>query len=331
MTAATTLNVSDLRVGFLGESGWLEAVRDVSFNIQKGEALGLVGESGSGKTLTGLAIMGLVPSPGRVLGGAISIAGQEITSLAPREIRKIRGDAVSMVFQDPLTALNPVFTIGRQLIDVIVAHQAVSKRQARQRAVEVLRLVGLSDPEARLRSYAHELSGGMRQRVLIGMAMACRPRLLIADEPTTALDVTVQAQMIRLINRLRQELEASVLFITHNLDLAAEFCDRILVMYAGKVVEEAPVEAIFTAPAHPYTQALTSCIPRLSERRRALSTIEGSPPTIGQMSRGCAFAPRCPHAMPVCSTKAPELYAKATGHRVACWLSAPSGGGLNDA
>ena len=297
MSVPALLEVRDLRIGFPRPSGLAEAVRGVSLEVRAGEAVALVGESGSGKTLTALAIMRLIDLPGRVTGGSIRFEGRDVLALSEAECRRMRGSEVSMIFQDPLTFLNPAFTIGRQLADVIVTHQRVGRR-----------------------SYPHEFSGGMRQRVLIGMAVACRPRLHIADEPTTALDVTIQAQVIALIRRLRAELGLSVLFIAHNLDLVAEFCDRVAVMYAGALMEEAPAEALFAEPRHPYTRALIRCVPRLGGGGGALESIEGTPPPPGAPIAGCPFASRCPIVMERCRAEAPPLRAVA-GHRVACWAA----------
>jgi oligopeptide/dipeptide ABC transporter ATP-binding protein len=314
------LEMRDLRVGFPVRGGIAEAVRGVTLAVGAGEAVGLVGESGSGKSLTALAVMRLIDPPGRILGGQVRFEGRDLLALTDHEMRQVRGAAISMVFQDPLTSLNPAFAIGRQLTDVIVTHQAVGRREARHRAIEVLSLVGIPAPERRLASYPHEFSGGMRQRVLIGMAVACRPTLLIADEPTTALDVTIQAQVIGLIRRLREELGLAVLFITHNLDLVAEFCDRVAVMYAGAIMEEGPVESIFVDARHPYTRALIRCVPRLDGGGGALASIEGVPPLPGTAIPGCPFEPRCPSAVEACATTPPEDR-RLGERRVACWVA----------
>jgi oligopeptide/dipeptide ABC transporter ATP-binding protein len=317
---AALLEIHDLRIAFPQPAGMAEAVRGVTLHVDPGEAVGIVGESGSGKTLTALAVMRLIDPPGRIVGGSIRFRGEEVLSLSDPECRRMRGSQISMIFQDPLTSLNPAFTVGRQLADVIVTHQGVSRRRAAALAAEVLSIVGIPRPERRLASYPHEFSGGMRQRVLIGMAVACRPSLLIADEPTTALDVTIQAQVIALIRRLRAELGLSVLFITHNLDLVAEFCDRVAVMYAGAVVEEASAEALFSSPRHPYTRALIRCVPRLGAAGATLESIEGAPPAPGSAGAGCAFAARCPLVMERCWTETPLLRPVAS-HRVACWAA----------
>lgn len=314
------LQVSELRVGFPVGAGMAEAVHGVSLAIHNGETLGLVGESGSGKSVTALAIMRLIQTPGQILGGVVMFNDQDLLAMSEREMRRIRGREISMVFQDPLNSLNPAFTIGQQLIDVITSHQEVGRRSARNLAVEVLDLVGIPWPERRLGNYPHEFSGGMRQRVLIAMAIACRPRLLIADEPTTALDVTIQAQVIGVLRRLRKELGLTILFITHNLDLMAEICDRALVLYGGTVMEDASVEQLFACPRHPYTRSLLRCVPRIKAGSGKLESIEGAPPVLGAPVPGCPFVPRCPDKMEMCKTDRPQdiLFGE---HRVACWAA----------
>lgn len=315
------LQVYNLRVGFPIGAAMAEAVRGVSFSIRTGEVVGLVGESGSGKSVTSHAIMRLIKPPGRILGGSVCLNGRDLLALTEREVRRIRGREISIVFQDPLTSLNPAFTIGEQLIDVIMVHQDIGRALARKRAVEALRLVGIPLPEQRLKSYPHEFSGGMRQRALIAMAIACQPKLLITDEPTTALDVTIQAQIIALLRQLRRELGLSMLFITHNLDLMAEICDRAVVLYDGTVMEDGPVEALFTRPRHPYTRLLLRCVPRLSANNRTLMVIKGAPPVLGVPPTGCPFEPRCPDAIAVCRMEQPQETC-VNGHRVACWVGA---------
>jgi oligopeptide/dipeptide ABC transporter ATP-binding protein len=266
--------------------------------------------------------MGLLPRSARVLGGEIRFTGTNLLALSEQQLRRVRGKEISMVFQDPLTSLNPVFTIGQQLIDVIRTHQDVDRSTARARAVEALSMVGISSPAVRLAAYPHQFSGGMRQRALIAMAIACRPQLLIADEPTTALDVTVQAQVVSLLHRLRSELGLAILFITHNLDSMAELCDRVAVMYAGAIVEEASVEDLFTRPRHPYTTALMGCIPRIAEETAVLASIEGDPPAMESVLVGCPFQPRCSRAIDICSKQAP-IEQSFGGHRVSCWAAEP--------
>lgn len=314
------LSVRDLRVGFPTRTGLAEAVRGVDFDIAPGEAHGLVGESGSGKSLTAMAVMQLIAPPGRIIGGSAMFGGVDLLALDEAEIRARRGRDISMVFQDPSTSLNPAFSVGQQLVDAIRTHRTdLSRRAARERAAEVLGLVGVPSPSQRLGHYPHEFSGGMRQRVLIALAIACEPRLLIADEPTTALDVTVQARIVDLLNDLRERLNLAILFISHNLDLVAEVCDRVGVMYAGRIVETGDVRALFRTPSHPYTRMLQRCVPRIDdEDTAAFTSIVGSPPGIGEMPSGCAFAPRCPKARERCRAAYPTTR-RAGAQTVACW------------
>ncbi len=312
------LRVENLRVSFHVNNGWADAVRGVNLSVMPGEAVGLVGESGSGKSVTALAVMRLLVPPACISGGHVYFAEEDLTRLSERRMRELRGGRISMVFQDPLSSLNPAFTIGQQLVDTITTHQRVNGRRARELAVEALAMVGIPYPERRVYSYPHELSGGMRQRALIAMAIACRPALLIADEPTTALDVTVQAQIVALLRRLKQELNLAVLFISHNLDLVAELCDRVAVMYAGTVVEAGNVEQLFSVPRHPYTVMLQRCIPRLDSVAQRLESIDGAPPVISRPLPGCTFAPRCPSADDRCRELVPAQRV-VSGHQVACW------------
>ena len=316
------LEVRDLRVGFPVAGRMVEVVRGVSFTLEPGEALGLVGESGSGKSQTALAILRLLKPPGRILGGSVRFEGTDLAQASPATMARLRGAGLSMVFQDALASLNPAFTIGTQLVDVVRAHRRLSRVQARDAAVEALTQVGIRDAAARLGQYPHQFSGGMRQRVLIAMAIACGPRLLVADEPTTALDVTVQAQIVRLLARLRQELGLALLFITHNLDLMAQICDRSLVLYGGMVMEEAPVADLFRSPRHPYTAALIGCVPRLSDRPGELGVIDGAPPIAGRLGAGCPFEPRCRSRVEPCATRRPDE-TRSAARRVACWVQAP--------
>ena len=318
MTGESLLDVEELRVAFPVGGALAEAVRGVSFTIGKGEAVGLLGESGSGKSVSALAVMGLIAPPGRITGGSIQFAGRDLLALGESEMRMVRGREISIVFQDPLTAFNPAFRVGRQLLHVIHAHESLSAAKARRRALEVLDMVGLPDPPRVMLSYPHELSGGMRQRALIGMALASRPRLLIADEPTTALDVTIQAQIVELFRHLRRELDLTLLFITHNLDLMAELCGRAIVMYAGTVVEAGDIEDLFAKPDHPYTRMLIDCVPRLEDQRHELTLIPGMPPPLGTVLAGCPFEPRCPSAVDKCRSSRP-VEQRSGGHRVACW------------
>jgi oligopeptide/dipeptide ABC transporter ATP-binding protein len=316
----TLLEIENLRIGFRRGARTGIAVRGIGLSVCRGEVVGLVGESGSGKSVTALSVMGLLARSARVLGGEIRFKGTNLLTQSEQQLRRVRGREISMVFQDPLTSLNPSFTIGQQLIDVITTHQVADRKTARARAIEALSMVGISSPAARLTAYPHEFSGGMRQRALIAMAIACRPQLLIADEPTTALDVTVQAQVIALLGRLRTELGLAILFITHNLDLMAELCDRVAVMYSGMIVEEASVVDLFTEPRHPYTTALMRCIPHLSHEAVTLESIEGSPPAIESVLRGCPFEPRCSRALDICSNQTPTEQSS-NGRRVSCWAA----------
>jgi peptide/nickel transport system ATP-binding protein/oligopeptide transport system ATP-binding protein len=311
------LEIDDLHVGFPTDTGVVELVRGLSFAVEAGEAVGLVGESGSGKSQTALAILQLLRPPVRILKGAIRFDGWDLAGADERVMRDLRGSAISMVFQDALSGLNPAFTVGTQLADVITAHRRVGRGAARKIAIEALEMVGIRAPEARLSQYPHQFSGGMRQRVLIAMAIACRPKLLIADEPTTALDVTVQAQIVELLADLRARLGLALLFITHNLDLMSQVCGRAVVLYGGMLMEEAPVGTLFGDPRQPYTRALLGCVPRLSDAPGAIQAIEGSPPVAGRLGPGCPFVPRC--ALQVAQCAARPLERVTAGHRVACW------------
>ncbi len=320
--AAALLRVQGLRVAFPIGGAMAEAVRGVDFAVAPGEVLGLVGESGSGKSMSAMAVMRLVAKPGRVTAGVAELGGTDLLTLTEAEMRPRRGRDISMVFQDPSTSLNPAFTIGQQLVHVIRTHRPeLGRRALHDRAAEVLALVGIPSPRGRLGHYPHEFSGGMRQRVLIAMAVACEPKLLIADEPTTALDVTVQARIVDLLADLRERLGLSILFISHNLDLVAEICDRVAVMYAGRVVETGPVRDVFTAPLHPYTAMLQRCVPRLGPGAEPLQSIAGAPPRLDRMPTGCPFHPRCPAKRDICSDEYPP--ARASGAReAACWAMA---------
>ncbi len=303
------LSVRDLVVEFSTERGLVRAIDGVSFDLVPGETLGLVGESGCGKTVTALAVLGLVPSPpGRIVSGSIRLEGRELATLSEAEYRHIRGREISMIFQEPMTALNPVLSIATQMTDVLVRHQGMSRRQARDRAVEMLALVGIPSPEKRIDDYPHQMSGGMRQRVMIAMALSCNPKLLLADEPTTALDVTTQAQVLDEMVRLQEQLGTSVVLVTHDLGVVAETCHRAVVMYAGRVVEEAPVECLFERPRHPYTEGLLQSIPRIREEKLPeLPTIPGSVPDLLHLPPGCRFADRCPRADDLCHRQEPKL------------------------
>jgi len=324
--SAPLLQVRDLRTHFFTRAGVVKAVDGVSFDLEPGETLGIVGESGSGKSVTALSIMRLIPTPpGRIVGGAISFAGQDLLALGPRELRRLRGGDLSMIFQDPMTALNPVFTIGYQLKETIQAHERIGGRQATVRAAELLERVGIPSPERSLKAYPHNFSGGMRQRVVIAIALACNPKVIIADEPTTALDVTIQAQILDLLRTLSTEFSTAVLLITHDLGVVASMCKRVVVMYGGKVLETGSATEIFTAARQPYTQGLLRSIPRVEQRRGGpLTPIPGSPPDMLHPPRGCPFMPRCPLAVDRCVTEMPPLVRLASAtHSAACWVNAP--------
>lgn len=314
------LDISELQLHFFTDKGVVKAVDGVNLQVESGEIVGLVGESGCGKSVTSLAIMGLIPQPpGKVVSGSIRFEGKDLTKTSQKELRKIRGDQLAMIFQEPMTSLNPLFTIGNQLIEVVRIHRKVSKKEAQQQALEMLNKVGISR-EGILNDYPHQLSGGMRQRVMIAMAMMLNPKLLIADEPTTALDVTIQAQILDLMKGLNKEFGTSILLITHDLGVVAEMCDRIVVMYAGQVVEQTDRFRLFRNPKHPYTQGLMNSIPKLEDSRERLYSIPGQVPNPLHMPLGCRFAPRCEHAMEICHQRIPELLPVEEGHLSRCWL-----------
>ncbi len=313
------LDVRGLTVQFPSRRGILTAVDDISFSIAPGEVLGVVGESGAGKSMTGLAIIGLLEPPGRIAAGEVRLEGKRIDNLRHEEMRRIRGRKIGVIFQDPLTSLNPLYTIGQQLEETILTHLPLSKGQARERALSLLREVGIPAPEARYSNYPHHFSGGMRQRVVIALALAAEPRLLIADEPTTALDVSIQAQIIQLLKRLAAERGAAVMLITHDMGVIAETAQRVAVMYAGRIVELGPVREVIHAPRHPYTVGLMGSIPKLGVREDRLLQIEGAMPRLNAIPAGCAFNPRCPRRFDRCLTDRPELLAAGTS-RAACWL-----------
>jgi oligopeptide/dipeptide ABC transporter ATP-binding protein len=318
---APLLSVDGLSVTFGSRANQRDVVRNVDLRIERGEVVSLVGESGSGKSLTALAIMQLLPSGARASRGQIVFDGVDLLQLPHRAMNERRGRDIAMIFQDPLTALNPTVPIGRQIYDCIRTHTDLGHRATLTRVEELLALVGIAHPHQRARAYAHELSGGMRQRVMTALAIACGPKLLIADEPTTALDVTVQAQIMTMLDRIRRELGLAVLFISHNLDLVAEICDRTFVMYAGSVVESGAVETLFAAPKHPYTRQLLRCIPRLDWATGPMPTIPGLPPRFGELPAGCAFAPRCDAADARCGNEKPPIW-REPGHLAVCWRAA---------
>jgi oligopeptide transport system ATP-binding protein len=316
------LSVKDLQVTFATDDGIVRAVNGLSFSLERGETLGIVGESGSGKSVTALSIMRLIASPpGRIDAGEIRFKDQDLLKLGEAQMRQIRGNKISMIFQDPMTSLNPVLTIGDQISETIVLHQHKNRQQARQRAIEMLHLVRIPEPEKRLNDYPHQFSGGMRQRVMIAMALACDPELLIADEPTTALDVTIQAQILDLMRDLQKRLNSAIIMITHDLGVVAEVCERVLVMYGGNLVEYGTADQIFNSPKHPYTWGLLESLPRLDEKgRRRLVPIDGQPPNLLRLPPGCAFAPRCRYALSTCATDPPPFIDFGDGHIARCVL-----------
>ncbi|MGG4441580.1 ABC transporter ATP-binding protein [Brevibacillus fortis] len=319
------LAIDNLRVNFKTYGGEVQAVRGVSFYVDKGETVAIVGESGCGKSVTAQAIMGLIPNPpGKIVGGKVVFEGAEISHLPKKELLGIRGTQIGMVFQDPMTALNPTMKVGTQIVEGFVRSHQVSREEARKRAIEMLSLVGIPDPEKRIDQYPHQFSGGMRQRVVIAIALACQPKLVIADEPTTALDVTIQAQILDLLKRLQEEQALSVVIITHDLGVVAEIAHRMVVMYAGMVVETGTVEDVFANPRHPYTWGLMRSLPRLDEgEKQRLIPIEGSPPDLFNPPVGCPFAARCDFAMEICEQQMPVTSEFGRGHQAACWLHDP--------
>jgi peptide/nickel transport system ATP-binding protein len=325
--AKPLLQIEDLRTYFFTRDGIVRAVDGVSLAVRRGETLGVVGESGCGKSVTSLSILRLIPDPpGRIVSGSIRFEGVDLLGLSETEMRHIRGNEISMIFQEPMTSLNPVLTVSRQISETLMLHQGLDAKQAAERSVAMLRLVKISEPERRAHQYPHEMSGGMRQRVMIAMALACNPKLLIADEPTTALDVTIQAQILDLMRELKQKIDAAIVLITHDLGVIAEMAQRVIVMYAGRKVEEAPVKELFRHPRHPYTVGLLNSVPHLgASRGRAmaprLAEIPGMVPSLREEMLGCAFAPRCPFVTERCRRETPALETKAPGHIVACFES----------
>ena len=314
------LSVKNLSTEFPVKKGIVRAVEDVSFDVDQGEILAIVGESGSGKSVTSLSIMGLLAEPGHVAGGSLEFEGKDLATLSEKQYRELRGNDMAMIFQEPMTSLTPVYRVGNQIVEAIRTHEKVSKAEAKDRAVDLLRKVGIPSPEARINDYPHQMSGGMRQRVMIAMALACNPKLLIADEPTTALDVTIQAQILDLLRRLRDDTGMAVLLITHDLGVVSETADRVVVMYCGQVVEEAEVRTLFDHPMHPYTLGLLKSIPRLEDDdSKRLYMIKGMVPNPLEMPPGCHFSDRCDSCMDICRTKVPELV-DVDGHKVRCFL-----------
>lgn len=320
MSEETILDIKDLRTSFLTDDIEVKAVDGVSFDLPKGKTIGIVGESGSGKSITALSILQLLDKPGEIIGGEINFKGKDLAKASPKEIRDIRGNEISMIFQEPMTSLNPVYTVGQQIRETLKVHEGLGKENGTKRGIELLELVGIPSPAERIKQYPHELSGGMRQRVMIAMALACNPDLLIADEPTTALDVTIQAQILDLINNLQEEFGMSVIMITHDLGVVAETCDYVAVMYGGKVVEFQDVTSLFKNPKHPYTVGLMKSIPRHDEDVEELEPIRGTVPSAKDMPKGCRFAPRCPFATDLCHEELPTLDKQEDGGEVRCWI-----------
>jgi oligopeptide transport system ATP-binding protein len=318
------LEVNDLKTSFYTHVGEVQAVRGVSFKLAKGDVFGIVGESGSGKSVTALSIIRLIDHPGKIKEGQIIFDGEDITTYSDSKMSNIRGDEIAMIFQDPMTSLNPVFRIRDQMVEVIRRHQKVSKKEATQKAIDMLELVGIPEPKGRIKSYPHEFSGGMRQRVMIATALSCNPKLLIADEPTTALDVTIQAQILDIMRDISTKLDTAIILITHDLGVIAETCKDMLVMYGGMPMEKGTVVDIFESPQHPYTVGLLKSVPRMDKHEKGrLKPIPGSPPDLLAPPAGCPFSPRCPHTMQICTEQAPPMFKAGEGHTSACWLLHP--------
>ncbi len=314
------LEVRNLQTSFSTDKGEVRAVDGVSFDVPKGKTIGIVGESGSGKSITSLSILRLLAENGKIKGGEIRYKGEDLTKVSEKRMRELRGNEISMIFQEPMTSLNPVYTVGQQISEALISHQGMNKKQAMVRSVELLKLVGIPSPEKRVKAYPFELSGGMRQRVMIAMSLACDPEILIADEPTTALDVTIQAQILELIKELQDRLGMSVIFITHDLGVVAETCDYVAVMYAGQVVEYSDIRTLFKQPKHPYSIGLLNSLPRHDIDQEKLVPIKGNVPSPHEMPTGCRFAPRCPAATDLCRSKMPELMTDDSGNQIRCWI-----------
>jgi len=321
MSSDTIFQIRGLKTQFFTSKGIVPAVDGVDITVKKGEAVGLVGESGCGKSMTAMSVMQLLKYPGRVVEGEILLDGEDLLKKTKQEMDDIRGNRVSMIFQEPMTSLNPVYTIGAQVSEAILTHEKnVSKEEAKRRTIDIFRKVGIPEPEKRYSVFPHQLSGGLRQRVMIGMAMVCNPQLMIADEPTTALDVTIEAQILYLMNQLQKEQGTAIVMITHNLGVVAESCDYVYVMYAGKIMEEAPVRELFKNPMHPYTYGLMNSIPKMTESKEHLYTIRGLVPNLLHLPQGCRFCPRCDKAMKICTMYQPDMYETSDGHKVRCFL-----------
>jgi len=319
---APLLDIRNLQTFFFTPTGLVKAINGLDLRIETGETLALVGESGCGKSLTALSLLRLVPDPGKIVGGDILFDGRDLLRMPLEEMRRVRGNRIGMIFQEPMTALNPVLRVGEQVAEVLRLHRGCDRPQAAAEAVAMLASVGLPAPVDRARDYPHQLSGGMRQRVMIAMALACNPQLLIADEPSTALDVTIQAQIMQLLADCKAERGMAILLITHDLGVVAQYADRVAIMYAGRIMESAPVRELFAAPAHPYTRGLLACVPKLGEKRQRLTPIEGTIPTPGQLPEGCSFLDRCPEAFAPCRGELPPLREIRPGHQVRCWRTA---------
>ncbi|MCC7107517.1 MAG: ABC transporter ATP-binding protein [Chloroflexi bacterium] len=326
--ASPLLEVEDLKTWFYTPDGVVKAVNGVSYTLNQGEALGLVGESGCGKSVSALSLMRLIPTPpGKIVNGKVLFEGTDLLTISDEDIRRIRGNDIAMIFQDPMTSLNPVLTVGRQISEALELHKGLSRKDARERTIQLLELVGIPSARSRVDDYPHQFSGGMRQRVMIAMALSCEPKILLADEPTTALDVTIQAQILDLIKRLREELGMAVVMITHDLGVVAGIADRINVMYAGYIVESGTADDVFHTPRHPYTLGLLRSIPRVDEVREKLIPIEGLPPDLIDTPPGCPFQPRCPYAIDRCQQENPSLEPVSLGHTIACWVDVTGGEG----
>ncbi len=315
------LDIKDLRVSFFTPGGEVKAVRGVSWHLDEGEAIGVVGESGSGKSVSVYSVMRLLQSPGKIIGGSIEFDGMDLIALSEKEMRNIRGNKIAMIFQDPMTSLNPVYTVGNQIEEPLKLHLKMNSKAAEKRSTELLSIVGIPSPERRIKQYPFEFSGGMRQRAMISMALACEPKLLIADEPTTALDVTIQAQILEIMKELKQRTKMSIILITHDLGIVSDICDKIIIMYGGEIVEYGPIESLFEAPSHQYTLGLIGSLPKLTiDEKEVLKPIEGSPVDLMHPPAGCPFAPRCEKCMKVCLTEKPPYFMISEGHYSACWL-----------
>lgn len=315
------LSVRDLQTSFISEEGTVKAVNHVSFNLEKGKVLGIVGESGSGKSVTAYTVLRILDPAAKIVGGQVFLSGEDLVTKPEKEMRKIRGERISIIFQDPMTSLNPVYTVGNQIVEGILLHTDRTKKEARSRALELLELVGINEPEKRLKQYPHELSGGMRQRVMIAMALACEPDVLIADEPTTALDVTIQAQILEQIKKIQKTMGMAVIMITHDLGVIADMCDEIIVMYAGKVCERGTADEIFYNPCHEYTKGLIASIPQLVKDDRKLKPISGTPLDLMNLPKGCFFSSRCENAMKICLEEQPEELRINADHLASCWIN----------